>query len=99
LVSATPPDENEKLQDYIKSGIPDQIRPNCQVFYLRGKMIVKDLSLKDRLLLKMGAWMVKDPQERKKMLTDFNSVQKENITGIVTAVNKYAGAGQPSLAL
>jgi len=99
LGSATPPDENEKLQDYIKSGIPDQIRPNCQVFYLRGKMIVKDLSLKDRLLLKMGAWMVKDPQERKKMLTDFNSVQKENITGIVTAVKKYAGAGQPSLAL
>ena len=74
-------------------------RQNCQPFYLHGKMIMKDLSWKDRFLLKMGAWLAKDPLESKRMLTDYNSVKKENIGEIITAAKKYSGAEEAPVAL
>jgi len=99
VVAATPPNEKEKLEAYVNSGIPVEIREKCQVYYLHGKMKISELSWKDRLLLKMGAWLAKDPQDRKKMLTDFNSVKKENIKGIITDVKEYAGTKVASFAL
>ncbi len=99
LVAGTPPDEKEKLESYIKSGIPGETWVNCQPFYLQGKMIMKDLSWKDRLILKIGARFAKDPQESKRMLTDYNSVKKENIGGIISAAKKYSGAEEAPVAL
>jgi len=99
LVAGTPPHEKEKLQGYLKSGIPEEIWQNCQPFYLQGKMIMKDLSWKDRLLLKMGARLVKDRRESKRMLTDYNNVKKENIGGIIAAVKKYSGVEKAPVAL
>lgn len=90
MVGGTSPDEKEKLEGYIRTGIPPEIRQNCDVFYLQGKMIKKNLSWKDRMLLKIGASLVKDPQERKKMLTDYDAVKKENLTGIITAIKIYS---------
>src|SRR5688572_15642531 len=77
LVAGTPPNEKEKLEGYIKSGIPGEIRVTCQPFFLQGKMIMKDLSWKDRLMLTIGARLTKDPRESKRMLTDYNDVKKE----------------------
>ena len=66
VVAGTPPNEKEKLDSYVKPGLPDEIRQNCEVYYLHGKLRVNELSWKDRFLLKIGAWLVKDPQESKK---------------------------------
>ena len=99
LVAGTPSHQKEKLDGYIKSGVPGEVRQNCHTFYLGGKMSVNDLSWKDRLMLKMGAWLAKDPKESKRMLTDYNSVQQENITPIIAAVNKYSGAKEAHVAL
>jgi hypothetical protein len=62
-------------------------------------MIMKNLSWKDRFMLKMGARLAKNPGESKRMLTDYNSVKKENISGIIAAVKKYSGVEKALVAL
>jgi menaquinone-dependent protoporphyrinogen IX oxidase len=88
VVSATPPGEKEKLNSYVKTGIPDEIKENCRIYFLPGKMIMKDLSWKDRFLLKMGARLAKDPNDRKNMLTDFNNVKKDHLADMIADVKK-----------
>jgi menaquinone-dependent protoporphyrinogen IX oxidase len=92
VVSATPPGQKEKLSTYVTSGVPGEIRANCQAYFLPGKMIMKNLSWKDRFLLKMGAKLAKDPNDRKNMLTDFNNVKKEHLAELIVAVKKFAPA-------
>ena len=59
----------------IPDALPVEIKQNCEVYYLHGKLKVNELSWNDRLLLKMGAWLVKDPLESKKMTTDYDDVK------------------------
>jgi menaquinone-dependent protoporphyrinogen IX oxidase len=88
-VAATPPDQKEKLETYIRSGVPEEIRGQCDFYFYPGKMIFQQLSWKDRFMLKMGARLTKDPEEKKGMLTDFNQVKRENISGLVDAVKEF----------
>ncbi len=96
-VAATPPEEKKKLNGYFRSGIPGEIREQCEVYYYQGKMILKDLSWKDRFMLKMGARLTKDPAAKKTMLTDFDQVKKENITNLVNAVRKFCAVKKETL--
>ena len=89
-VAGTPPDEKEKLNVYFRSGVPEEIREQCEVYYYPGKMIFNELSWKDRFMLKMGARLTKDPAAKKTMLTDYNNVRKENINSLVDAVKKFS---------
>jgi len=89
IVCATSANEQEKLNTIVNNNIPFSILNKATIHFLHGKMIVKELSWFDRLLLKMGARMEKDPKVKKSMLTDFNSVKKENIAGLVQQVNAF----------
>ena len=84
IVCATPPTENEKLQTIAKNNIPAMLN-HCAVYFLHGRMILKQLSWIDRFMMKMGARLQKDPQVKKEMLQDFDAVKKENITALVNA--------------
>ncbi len=77
-VAASPPQESEKNQAYNVWGIPAQLISNCKLYFLPGRMIMNTLSAWDRLMLKMGARMTKDPIESKRMLTEFNDVKRKN---------------------
>ena len=96
-VAGTAPEEREKLQAYIRSGVPEEIREQCEVYYYQGKMILNDLSWKDKFMLKMGARLTRDPAAKKTMLTDYNQVKKENITGLVDAVKKFSAAAKEKI--
>ena len=61
-------------------------------------MKMKNLSWWDRFLLKMGARLTKDPVEKKKMLTDFNEVKKENIEPLIESVRKFEEINEPEIA-
>ena len=87
-VAGTPPDQKEKLETYMRSGVPEELRSKCEFFYYPGKMAIKELSWTDRFMLKMGARLTKDRDAKKNMLTDYNQVKKENITGLVNSVKK-----------
>ena len=88
-VAATPPEEKEKRQAYNRSGIPEEIIKDCEFYFLPGRMIMQNLSWKDRFMLKMGARLAKDPVAKKTMLTDYDDVRKDNIAEILTVVRNY----------
>lgn len=89
LVSGTPLSEKEKLESYIRDGVPPELRNNITVFYLPGRLRIQSLSWKDRFMLKMGARLAKDPATKKAMLTDYDLVKKENLASLLKAVKQY----------
>jgi len=89
IVCATPPDQKNKLETIARENIPEEIRNRCEVFFVRGRMIKKNISLPDRFLLKIGSLLVKDPGDKKNMLLDFDAVKKENIIPLINAINAF----------
>ena len=89
LVAGTPPDQKEKLLSYVRLGVPEEIRDQCEMHFLPGKLILKKLSWTDRFMLNMGARLSKDPTTKQAMLTDYNNVKKENIASLVKSVKKH----------
>jgi menaquinone-dependent protoporphyrinogen IX oxidase len=89
VVCATPTDDKQKLEHISRENIPMEVRNRADVFFLRGRMIKKNLSMKDRFLLKMGSMFAKNPDDKKNMLQDFDAVKIENIVPLVAAVNAY----------
>lgn len=85
-VAGTPPGETEKRQSYNKACIPAEIFPNCEFYFLPGRMIKEKLGWRDRFMLKMGALLIKDPQEKKNMLTDYDEVKKEHLTPLISSL-------------
>jgi len=97
-VAATPVEQIEKRENYNKTSISSDILKRIKVYYLPGRMIMRNLSAWDRFMLKMGARLTKDPIEKKKMLTDFNDVKKENIIPLVKSVQDFTNIYQPEFA-
>ena len=96
-VAASPVGQIEKRESYNKASLPTTILEKIQFYYLPGRMIVRNLSAWDRFMLKMGAKLTKDPVEKKKMLTDFNDVKKENIIPLVKSVRSFTNIYEPGL--
>ena len=48
-------------------------------------------------MLRMGAMLTKDKETKKKMLTDYNSVKKENLVALVQDIKKYSGGVKKSM--
>jgi menaquinone-dependent protoporphyrinogen IX oxidase len=101
IVCATPSSEKEKLNGIIKTNIPAALEGLADIFFLAGRLVISKLSWIDRLVLKMGASLEKDPARKKAMLQDFDSVKKENLKMLIHAVSAYTqqkSPGMPSLA-
>ena len=88
IVSATPATEKLKLESFLLS-VPAEIRYLIEIYYLPGKVIKKDLSFLDNIILHMGAWLSKDPVEKKKMLTDFDSIDINKLNELVSSVQSF----------
>jgi menaquinone-dependent protoporphyrinogen IX oxidase len=88
VVSATPSTEKVKLESYLLS-VPAEIRYWIEVFYLPGKIIKKNLSFFDNFMLHMGAWLQKDTAEKKKMLTDFDKIDINELNELISSVKSF----------
>ena len=86
VVCATPPAEVVELNNLIEKNISPALQKKMKVFFLRGKMIKSKLSVIDRVVLHMGAWLQKDQSEKEKMLTDFDDVRQENLVPVLNAI-------------
>jgi menaquinone-dependent protoporphyrinogen IX oxidase len=89
IVCGTPAKETEKRNSIVKENVPPELLNQTVVFFLEGRMIRKNLSFLDGLMLKMGAFFQKDPAARKHMLTDFDGVRKENIAALLNAIRYF----------
>jgi menaquinone-dependent protoporphyrinogen IX oxidase len=86
VVCGTPSDEKEKLESYVQSSVPEQIRKQCTLYFLPGRLIYKKLSWLDKLMLRMGSLLSGSTGAKKAMLTDYDAVKKENIIPLVNDV-------------
>jgi menaquinone-dependent protoporphyrinogen IX oxidase len=96
-VAGAPISEKAKRIEFNRSA-PAEIMDRCQLYFLHGKLIKSQLSWWDRFMLKMGARMTKNPDDKKNMLTDYNDVRKEYITDIARAINIYMMLPKPIIA-
>jgi menaquinone-dependent protoporphyrinogen IX oxidase len=88
VVCGTPPEKKEKLQAYIEASVPAEIRNTCDIFFLPGRMIMKELSGWDRFMMKMGALLEKEPEAKKEMRTEYDGVKKGNLAELIEAIKK-----------
>lgn len=88
-VAGSPADQIAKREAYNLSCIPRELFSQFEFYFLTGRMLRSKLSWVDRFLLKMGARLAKNPEDRKTMLTDYDDVKEENILEITTAVRKF----------
>ena len=86
VVCATPSAEVAELNNLIEKNISPGLQKTIKVFFLRGRMIKSKLSVIDRVVLHMGAWLQKDQSEKEKMLTDFDDVRQENLATMLNAI-------------
>jgi menaquinone-dependent protoporphyrinogen IX oxidase len=93
IVCGTPPGAIDTLEDIAKQNIPPDLLNTCKVFYLHGRMVKDQLSWSERWLLKIGAWLTKDPVKKKQMTADFDDVKKEYLSGIITVIRYEQAEG------
>ena len=86
VVCGTPPSEKEKQQHIVAENVPPLLLNASHTFFLPGRLIKKELSWSDRLLVKIGASFEKDPVKRKAMLEDMDAVKKANLLEMFTAI-------------
>ena len=96
-VAASPVEQIEKRQSYNKASLPPSILKNIEFYYLPGRMILRNLSVWDRFMLKMGSKLAKDPLEKKAMLTDFDHVKKEKVIPIMEGVRTFLEMFEPEM--
>ena len=96
-VAASPVEQIEKRKSYNKASLPPYMLKNIEFYYLPGRMIMRNLSVWDRFMLKMGAKLVKDPMEKKAMLTDFDHVKKEKVIPIMEGVRTFLEMFEPEM--
>ena len=96
-VAASPPEQIEKRESYNRGSLPPDILKKIQFYYLPGRMIMRNLSVWDRFLLKIGAKLAKDPLEKKAMLTDFDHVKKEKILPVIDAIRTPKKMKEPEM--
>ena len=92
IVSSASPDDKARQENVLKNNLPEALANIVQVFFLQGRVVINKLSLKDRLIVRFGAMMEKDPEKKALMRRGFDGVKKENITDLVKNVLKFSTA-------
>jgi menaquinone-dependent protoporphyrinogen IX oxidase len=86
VVCGTPPSERTELDTLLNRNISPGLRERMKVFFMKGRMIKSNLSLIDRVGLRLGASLQKDKTEKERMLTDFDDVRQENLKELLNAI-------------
>jgi menaquinone-dependent protoporphyrinogen IX oxidase len=91
IVGGTPEEETKQIEKMITDNIPVSLRPNAEIFYLPGGLDIAELTLRDKLLLRMGAQLTKNPQQIHRMLTGYDDVKFSHLRGIIRSICHYSG--------
>lgn len=91
VVNATAPAEQAKRDQFVLNSIPPEIRPDCIVFFLPGRLIHSKLNFFDRIMLAAAARLMKDPDKKKAIQADIDGVKKGYISALCNAVTEFRG--------
>lgn len=97
IVSGGSASDKKQQQAIISANIPGLLINQCEIFFLPGRLIKKNLSWPDRFMLKMGAMLEKDPVKKSAMHNDIDAVSKTHLTEMVEAVKLYASTQHASI--
>ncbi|HEY8918158.1 MAG TPA: flavodoxin domain-containing protein [Chitinophaga sp.] len=87
IVCGTPLNERAKLEQFIENNVPPLIRQRCFFCFLPGRLIFKNLSWTDRLLLRMGAWLARKKGETI-TTADYDDVKAEHLQYLINTVRE-----------
>ena len=93
IVSGTDPNKKDKLDTYFRSNVPKELQDKCRHYFLPGKLQFSKLYWTDKLLLKMGARLSRNSND-KIVVQDYNEVKREHLTPLVNAVRSYIDSAQ-----
>jgi menaquinone-dependent protoporphyrinogen IX oxidase len=79
----------DKLNGWVADSLPKNIISKMNHVVLRGRQIPEELSLFDRMMLKIGALTNKDPEARKQEFEGFDFMDKSSIEPIVKLVKQF----------
>ncbi len=79
----------EKLNRWIADSLPKYFISRMNHIALRGRQIPEELTFFDRMMLKIGALINKDPEASKQELEGFDFMDKSSIEPIVNRVQQF----------
>lgn len=92
IVSSASPDDKQREDAVIKANLPNELAKTGKIYFLRGRVVINKLSWTDRLVVKLGAMMEKDPEKKALMRRGFDGVKRENINPLIKAAMEYCNS-------
>ena len=94
IVCGTRPDDKTKTDQIIRDNIPAELKSVARIYFLRGRMNKKKLSFMDGFMLRVGAFLTRNPVDKKNMLTDYDEVSTANLFPLVQSIAEAAAANR-----
>ena len=89
MVCGTPSSDFKEQERLANTNIPSSLRKNSDTIFLRGRVVIKKLSLMDKLALKFASSMVNDPVKKKEMQEGYDEVSRSNLVDVIRKVRQY----------
>ncbi len=90
VVCGTSPNEKDKLDKIVRENVPAEIKNKCEIFFFRGRVRRNTLSWSDSFLLRIGALMARNPNDKKHMRAGYDAVDKANLLPLLNAVSTFS---------
>jgi len=85
IVCGTTANDAAEKQRLIANNLDAAMQVATQVFFVPGRCVVSKLSWRDHFILKMGAWMQKDPVKKAAMMQGFDRMDQKSLDGLIAA--------------
>jgi len=92
IVCGATADNPAQQQQLLDRNLGRALRRAVKSFFLPGRCIISGLSWKDRLMLKIGAWMEKDPKNKAVMKAGFDNMARGKLDQLVNEVRGLMNA-------
>ena len=94
VVCATPGTEKDKQRKIVTDNIPAGIVDDQHIFFLPGRLILRRLSWRDRLILRLGAALEKDPRKKAAMRHDMDGMDLQYLDPLIHAARSINDRSQ-----
>lgn len=79
---------DKRLQKGLAKAFPKKLQNVIKIFPLGGRLLYKNLTWWDHILMKMIVMVVRDPETKERMKKDIDNVKKEEIKNVLEAIGK-----------